>query len=212
MSVRRLSPNQPTEEFRFSEANLAWAEAQLKKFPEGREQSAIIPFLWRAQVQNGGWITQPIIAYFADMLDMAEIRIYEVVTFYTMFNLEPVGDHLIQVCTTTPCWLRGSDELVKVCKNKIAEKQQTVSEDGKFSWMEVECLGACSNAPMIQIGDDYYEDLDEKSMEVILDRLARGEEVKPGSQTGRISSEPASGLTSLTDESLYSGQPAGGES
>ena len=212
MSVRRLSPNQPTEDFQFTEANLEWAKAQLKKFPEGRQQSAIIPFLWRAQVQNGGWVTQPIIAYFSDMLDMAEIRIYEVVTFYTMFNLEPVGDHLVQVCTTTPCWLRGSDEIVKVCKKKIAEKQQTVSEDGKFSWMEVECLGACSNAPMIQIGDDYYEDLDEKSMEEILDRLSRGEDVKPGSQTGRTSSEPIGGLTSLTDESLYSGQPTGGES
>ena len=212
MSVRRLSPNQPTEDFQFTEANLEWAKAQLKKFPEGRQQSAIIPFLWRAQVQNGGWITQPIIAYFSDMLDMPEIRIYEVVTFYTMFNLEPVGDHLIQVCTTTPCWLRGSDEIVKVCKKKIAEKQQTISEDGKFSWMEVECLGACSNAPMIQIGDDYYEDLDEKSMQEILDRLSRGEDVKPGSQTGRTSSEPIGGLTSLTDENLYSGQPAGGES
>jgi NADH-quinone oxidoreductase subunit E len=212
MSVRRLSPNQPTEEFRFSEENLKWAEAQLKKFPEGRQQSAIIPFLWRAQVQNGGWITKPIITYIADWLDMAEIRIYEVVTFYTMFNLEPVGEHLIQVCTTTPCWLRGSDDLVKVCKNKIAEKAQTLSEDGKFSWMEVECLGACSNAPMIQIGDDYYEDLDEKSMEDIIDRLARGEEVKPDSQIGRASSEPAGGLTSLTDESLYAGQPSGGES
>lgn len=199
MAVRRLSPNQPKEPFKFSEENLSWAKEQLKKFPEGRQQSAVIPFLWRAQIQNGGHVTQPIINYLADILDMAEIRVYEVATFYTMFNLAPVGDHLVQVCTTTPCWLRGSDDIVKVCKNKIAKQQQTVSEDGKFSWMEVECLGACANAPMIQIGDDYYEDLDEKSMETILDRLAKGEEVKSGSQTGRTSSEPTGELTSLTD-------------
>jgi NADH-quinone oxidoreductase subunit E len=206
MAVRRLSPNQPKEPFEFSAENLQWSKEQLKKFPEGRQQSAVIPFLWRAQIQNGGWVTQPIINYLSDMLGMAEIRVYEVATFYTMFNLAPVGEHLVQVCTTTPCWLRGSDEIVKVCKSKIAKQQQTISEDGKFSWMEVECLGACSNAPMIQIGDDYYEDLDEAAMESILDRLAKGEEIAPGSQTGRKSSEPTGELTSLTDESLYAGE------
>jgi NADH-quinone oxidoreductase subunit E len=206
MAVRRLSPNQPKEPFEFSAENSGWAKEQLKKFPEGRQQSAVIPFLWRAQIQNGGWVTQPIINYLSDMLDMAQIRVYEVVTFYTMFNLQPVGEHLVQVCTTTPCWLRGSDDIVKVCKSKIAKQQQTISGDGKFSWMEVECLGACSNAPMIQIGDDYYEDLDEAAMENILDRLANGEEVAAGSQTGRKSSEPTGELTSLTDESLYAGE------
>ncbi len=210
MAVRRLAPDQPTEDFQFSEDNLAWAKEQLKKYPKDRQQSAVTPFLWRAQKQNG-WVSEPVIRYVGEFLDMPYIRVYEVATFYTMFNLQPVGEHLVQVCTTTPCWLRGSDDIVKVCKRKIAEKQFEVSKDGKFSWMEVECLGACSNAPMAQINDHYFEDLDDMAMEALLDKLAKGEDVKRGSQKGRTSSEPYGEPTSLTDESLYSGEPKGGD-
>ena len=196
MSVRRLDPNQP-DSFEFTAENKAWAEGQIKKYPQGRQASAIISLLWRAQKQGDGWLSEPAIRYVADMLGMPYMRALEVATFYTMYNLSPVGTHFVQLCGTTPCWLGGSDELKSVCKKVIGE-EKTVSSDGKLSWMEVECLGACANAPMVQINDDYYEDLNPQNFEMLLDDLRNGREVKTGSQTGRKGSEPAGGLTSLT--------------
>ncbi len=204
MAVSRITKD-TAENFEFSAERLEWAKGQLRKYPEDRKQSAVIPFLWEAQKENGGFVDAAVVRYLADMLDMAEIRVYEVVSFYTMFNTAPVGEHFVQVCTTTPCWLRGSDEIVKVCRNKIARNSNTLSEDGKFSWMEVECLGACANAPMVQINDDYFEDLDEDIMAEILDALSAGRDVTPGSQKGRTSSEPVGELTSLTQPGLYGG-------
>ncbi|MGF1446603.1 MAG: NADH-quinone oxidoreductase subunit NuoE [Pikeienuella sp.] len=196
MSLRRLHHEQP-ESFAFTPANQAWAEAQLKKYPEGRQASAVIPLLWRAQEQEG-WISRPVIETVARMLEMAEIRVLEVATFYFMFHLKPMGDVAhIQVCGTTPCMLCGSEALVELCKARIAKSPHTRSADGKFSWEEVECLGACSNAPMVQIGKDYYEDLDPESFGALLDALARGETPRPGSAKGRFASEPGTGLTSL---------------
>jgi NADH-quinone oxidoreductase subunit E len=197
MSVRRLDPNQP-ESFAFTPENLETAKKTIAKYPEGRQASAIISLLWMAQKQHDYWLPEPAIRYVAEMLDMPYIRALEVATFYTMFNLSPVGKHFIQLCGTTPCWLRGADDLKEVCRKRIGEQQQ-VSADGNFSWLEVECLGACANAPMVQINDDYYEDLTAENFEKLLDDLAAGREVKVGSQTGRKSSEPAGGLTSLTD-------------
>jgi NADH-quinone oxidoreductase subunit E len=197
MAVRRLAENQPSH-FAFTPENLAWAQGQIAKYPEGRQASAVIPLLWKAQEQEG-WVSEPAVDTIAHMLAMPKIRVLEVATFYTMFNLEPVGDHLVQVCTTTPCWLRGSDDIVKVCKKRIAAKAQKVSADGTFSWMEVECLGACVNAPMVQIGKDYYEDLSPESFETILDTLASGGTPKSGPQSDRVSSEPVGGLTTLKE-------------
>lgn len=196
MSVRRLDPNQP-DSFEFTAENKAWAEGQIKKYPQGRQASAIISLLWRAQKQGDGWLSEPAIRYVADMLGMPYMRALEVATFYTMYNLSPVGTHFVQLCGTTPCWLGGSDELKSVCK-KVIGNEKTVSSDGKLSWMEVECLGACANAPMVQINDDYFEDLNAQSFEKLLDDLRNGRDVKVGSQTGRKGSEPAGGLTSLT--------------
>ncbi len=197
MSVRRLDPNQP-EEFEFTAENKAWAEGQIKKYPDGRQASAIISLLWRAQKQAGGWLPEPAIRYVADYLDMPHMRAMEVATFYTMFNLSPVGEHFVQLCGTTPCWLRGSDDLKAVCKKVIGEERQ-VSSDGKFSWMEVECLGACANAPMVQVNDDFYEDLDAENFEKLLTDLKEGRPVKIGPQSDRKGSEPAGELTSLTE-------------
>ncbi|MGK2739904.1 NADH-quinone oxidoreductase subunit NuoE [Tepidicaulis sp. LMO-SS28] len=197
MSVRRLDPNQPGS-FEFTPENLEWAKGQMKKYPAGRQASAIIPLLWQAQKQAGGWLPEPAIRYVADLLDMAHIRALEVATFYTMFNLSPVGEHFVQVCGTTPCWLRGADDLKEACKKHIGP-EKTLSADGKMSWMEVECLGACVNAPMVQINDDYYEDLDGAKMEEIIKALREGKEVKPGPQSERHTSEPKGGLTSLTE-------------
>lgn len=204
MAVSRITKD-TAENFEFSAERLEWAKGQLGKYPDERKQSAVIPLLWEAQKENGGFVDAAVVRYLAGMLDMAEIRVYEVVSFYTMFNTAPVGEHFVQVCTTTPCWLSGSDEIVKVCKNKIARTPNTLSEDGKFSWMEVECLGACANAPMVQINEDYFEDLDEDIMAEILDSLSEGRDVTPGSQKGRTSSEPVGELTSLTDPGLYGG-------
>ena len=203
MSTRRLAQVQPAD-FAFNAENMEWAKQQIAKYPEGRQASAVIPLLWVAQKQEG-WLSEPAIRYVAEMLDMAYIRVYEVATFYTMFNLSPVGKHLVQVCTTTPCWLRGSDDVVAACKKHIHENQKTISEDGTFSWMEVECLGACVNAPMVQIDDDYYEDLDGPAMETILSDLRAGKEPKTGPQNDRVSSEPTGGATTLQDQSLYAG-------
>ncbi|MBV1926524.1 MAG: NADH-quinone oxidoreductase subunit NuoE [Rhodobacteraceae bacterium] len=196
--LRRLHPEQP-DSFAFSPANLAWAEAQMTKFPEGRQASAIIPLLWRAQEQEG-WITRPAIEVIADMLGMAYIRALEVASFYFMFQLQPVGSVAhIQICGTTSCMICGAEDLVAVCQDKIAAKPHQLSDDGKFSWEEVECLGSCTNAPMAQIGKDYYEDLTAKRMGELLDELAAGKVPTPGPQNGRYASEPLSGLTTLTE-------------
>ncbi|MBY6202384.1 NADH-quinone oxidoreductase subunit E [Maritalea mobilis] len=196
--LRRLHPDQP-DSFAFTPANRAWAEAQITKYPEGRQASAIIPLLWRAQEQEG-WLTRPAIEYVADMLDMAYIRALEVATFYFMFQLQPVGSvaHL-QICGTTSCMICGAEDLVAVCKDKIAANAHELSADGKFSWEEVECLGACANAPMAQIGKDYYEDLTAEKLAWIIDEMAAGRVPTPGPQNGRYASEPANGLTSLTE-------------
>ncbi len=202
MSLRRLAPNQPAS-FAFTAENLAWAQKQMKKYPDGRQASAVVPLLWRAQEQNGGHVTEPMIRVIAEMIGVSPIRVLEIATFYTMFNLKPVGEHLLQVCTTTPCWLRGSDAVVAACKKHIHPHAETVSDDGKLSWMEVECLGACVNAPIIQIGDDFYEDVDGARAEAIINDLRAGRKPKPGSQIGRQTSAPEGGPQTLTDASLY---------
>jgi NADH-quinone oxidoreductase subunit E len=199
MTVRRLADKQP-ESFAFTPENKAWCEAQIAKYPEGRQASAVIPLLWKAQAQHDYWLPKPAIETVADMLGMSYIRVLEIATFYTMFNLEPVGRHFVQLCGTTPCMLRGAEEIRAVCEKRIGP-QRTVSADGNFSWLEVECLGACCNAPMVQINDDYYEDLTPESFNKLLDDLAAGRPVRKGSQSGRKTSEPAGGLTALS--SLY---------
>jgi NADH-quinone oxidoreductase subunit E len=195
VSLRRLHHEQPAS-FVFTKENEAWAAEQVKKYPPGRQASAVIPILWRGQEQEG-WVTKPMIEAVAKMLGMPYMRVLEVATFYTMFNLHPVGQHLVQVCTTTPCWLRGSADVVNACKKHIHPHPHTVSADGKFSWMEVECLGACVNAPMLQIGSDFYEDLDGPMTEKLIEALRPGEKPKPGSQIGRHTSEPIGGATTL---------------
>ena len=199
MSVRRLAGDQP-ESFEFTPQNLAWLEKQIAKYPDGRQASAVVPALWQAQKQNNYWLPQKAIEKVAEHLDMPKIRVLEVATFYTMFNLEPVGKYYIQLCGTTPCMLCGSDDLIRLLERRVGP-QRKVTDDGLFSWLEVECLGACCNAPMVQINDDFYEDLTVENFEKLLDDLAAGRPVKTGSQTGRVSSEPAGKLTSLT--SLY---------
>ncbi len=201
MSVRRLAKVQP-DSFAFTPENLAWAEKLMAKYPKGKQQSAVIPLLWKAQKQNDGWVSEPALRAVADLLGMPYIRVYEIATFYTMFNLEPVGRYHVQLCGTTPCWLRGADELKEVCAREIGPKEE-ISEDGMFTWTEVECLGACVNAPMVQINDDYYEDLDGESFTALLADLRAGRPVKPGSARGRTSSEPEGGLTTLTDDKIY---------
>jgi len=200
MSVRRLAPPEmQPKDFAFSKDNLAWAKEQTKKYPEGREQSAIIPLLWRAQEQSGGWLPEAAIRHVAEFLGMAHIRALEVATFYTMFNLQPVGKFHVQLCGTTPCRLRGADDLEKVCRSRIGD-QGHVTADGKFSWVEVECLGACVNAPMAQINYDYYEDLTADSFGKVLDDLAAGKKVKPGPQIDRQLSAPVGGPTTLKEK------------
>ena len=195
MSVRRVAENQP-DDFSFTKENISWAKKQIAKYPKGRQASAIIPLLWQAQKQAGGWLPEPAIRYVAEFLDMPNMRAMEVATFYTMFNLEPVGEHFVQLCGTTPCWLRGADTLKDVCR-KVIGAQNTVTDDGKLSWLEVECLGACVNAPMVQINDDFYEDLTAEWFEKILLDLKRGENVPSGPQTSRKASEPEGGRTVL---------------
>ncbi|MGB5556803.1 MAG: NADH-quinone oxidoreductase subunit E [Paracoccaceae bacterium] len=196
--LRRLHPDQP-DTFGFTKANLKWAEAQITKFPEGRQASAIIPLLWRAQEQEG-WLSRPAIEHVADMLGMAHIRALEVATFYFMFQLQPVGSVAhIQVCGTLSCMICGAEDLIAVCQDKIAPKPHQLSADGKFSWEEVECLGSCANAPMAQIGKDYYEDLTTDRLAAIIDELAVGKVPVPGPQNGRYAAEPLAGLTSLTE-------------
>lgn len=205
MSVRRLAdPEFQPEGFTFNRANGAWAKRTIKKYPKGREQSAVIPLLMRAQEQEG-WVTRASIEAIADMLDMPYIRALEVATFYTQFQLKPVGTRAhVQVCGTTPCMLRGSEDLIRVCKSRISEQQFQTSSDGTLSWEEVECLGACANAPMVMVFKDTYEDLSPERLEEIIDAFAsgKGATIKPGPQNGRECSEPLSGLTSLTDEKI----------
>lgn len=206
--LRRLHHDQPAS-FAFTPANQAWAEAQVAKYPPGRQASAVIPLLWRAQEQEG-WVTRPAIETVARMLGMAEIRVLEVATFYFMFQLQPVGSVAhVQICGTTSCMICGAEDLVAVCKRRIAPKAHQLSVDGRFSWEEVECLGACANAPMAQIGKDYYEDLTAEGFEALLDAFARGEVPTPGPQNGRFASEPLGGPTSL-DSSAEQRLPANG--
>ena len=203
MAVRRLAePALQPKSFAFTAENLDWAKRQIAKYPEGRQASAILPVLWRAQEQAGGWLPQKAIEHVADLLGMPKIRALEVATFYTMFNLAPVGTFHVQLCGTTPCVLRGADKLIKLCHEKIGE-QLHVSADGKLSWVEVECLGACVNAPVAQINSDYYEDLTPDVFIQILGDLAAGKTVAPGPQDGRQFSAPEGGPTTLTDPSLY---------
>ena len=183
--------------FVFSAENKVKIETVLAKYPEERQASGVIPLLEIAQRQSGGWLPRAAMDHVAELLSMPPIRVYEVATFYTMFNLKPVGEHFIQICTTTPCWLRGSNDIVRACKETLGVAPGETTEDGKFTIAEAECLGACVNAPMIQIGDDYYEDLDFDRMKKILEALQRGEKPTPGSQTGRHCGAPQSGAKTL---------------
>ncbi|TDI61509.1 MAG: NADH-quinone oxidoreductase subunit NuoE [Alphaproteobacteria bacterium] len=192
---------QQSEHFEFTAENLQKTKEHIAKYPEGRQASAVMPLLDIAQRQNGGWLPQAGIRCVATMLDMPVIRVLEVASFYTMYNLAPVGEHFVQVCTTTPCWLRGSDDIVSACKNKLGINMGETTQDGKFTIIEVECLGACANAPMMQIGDDYYEDLTADTTTKVLDALQAGDTPTPGPQSGRKKSEPAGGLTSLQETS-----------
>lgn len=209
MAVRKLAPEEiQPKSFAFSPENEAWADQQIAKYPPGRQASAIISLLWRAQEQAGGWLPQRAIEAVAVKLDMAFIRVMEVATFYTMFNLEPVGKHFIQFCGTTPCMLRGAADIKDVLLHRVGEAGH-VSADGNFSWLEVECLGACCNAPMVQINDDYYEDLTPETFGKLLDDLAAGRPVKPGPQNGRRASEPQDDIKTLQDPALYDGSMIG---
>lgn len=187
------------ESFSFSAENQAVAGKIIARYPEGRQASAVMPLLDLAQRQSGGWLPRAAMDHVAEILEMAPIRVYEVATFYTMYQLDPVGEHVVQVCTTTPCALRDSAAVVDACRDELGIDFGETTEDGKFTLFEVECLGACVNAPMMQIGDDYYEDLDEDSTKKILQAFRRGETPAPGPQGSRTGSEPAGGLTSLTE-------------
>jgi NADH-quinone oxidoreductase subunit E len=201
MTVRRLAEKQPPS-FAFTPENLEWAKAKIAQYPESRQQSAVIPILWKAQEQCGGWLPQKAIEATAELLGMAKIRVLEVATFYTMFNLSPVGRYHVQLCGTTPCMLRGSEELKKVCHHMIGHEGE-VTADGTFSWIEVECLGACVNAPMVQINADYYEDLTPDSFTRIINDFSAGRTPEPGPQVDRINSAPIGGANTLTDPSIY---------
>ena len=186
-----------TAAFAFTKQNFANAEAIIAKYPAGRQQSALMPLLMLAQRQNHNWLTRPAMDYIASLLGMAPVRVYEVASFYTMYNLEPVGEHMIEVCTTTPCWLRGSDAIVQACETTLGITIGETTADGVFTLKEAECLGACVNAPMCQIGDHFYEDLSPDSIVALIHALAAGQTPKPGPQNGRFSSEPLGGLTTL---------------
>ena len=196
MSGPTISTGQP---FLFTPENRERAERIIARYPKGRQHSAIIPLLDLTQRQNGGWLSHEAIAYVAELLQMAPMRALEVATFYTMFNLKPVGRHLIQVCRTTPCWLRGSDALTQTCLGKLGVGMKEVTPDGLFSVMEVECLGACVNAPVVQVNDDLYEDLDPARMEALIEAFAHGQKPQHGSQTGRINSAPEGTWTTLAE-------------
>jgi NADH-quinone oxidoreductase subunit E len=189
MSIKKISKEQP-ESFEFDNKNLEAANKIISNYPDGKQQSAVMALLYLAQRQNDNWIPLVAMKYIAKFLDMSYIKVYEVATFYTMYNLTPVGKYFFQVCTTTPCMIRGAYKLVDVCKKKLSEKENQISENGKSSWIEVECLGACVNAPMIQINDSYFEDLDPEKLEKIIDQISKNESPKPGSYKGRLNSEP----------------------
>ncbi|MDA9767211.1 NADH-quinone oxidoreductase subunit NuoE [Candidatus Pelagibacter sp.] len=198
MSLRRPSKKQP-ENFDFNPASLDAAKSIIAKYPKDKQQSAVMALLYIAQKQNNNWIPLAAMKYIGKLLDMPYIKVYEVATFYTMYNLAPVGKHFIQICTTTPCMIRGAYKLVEACKEKISENENELSKDQSCSWMEVECLGACVNAPMLQINDDYYEDLDKEKTLEILDKILTGETPKPGSYRGRLNNEPENNRKTLMD-------------
>ena len=198
MSLRRPSKEQP-ENFDFNPASLEAAKSIIAKYPKDKQQSAVMALLYIAQKQNSNWIPLAAMKCIGKLLDMPYIKVYEVATFYTMYNLAPVGKHFIQVCTTTPCMIRGAYKLVEACKEKISENENELSKDQSCSWMEVECLGACVNAPMLQINDDYYEDLDKEKTLKILDKILTGETPKPGSYRGRLNNEPENNRKTLMD-------------
>ena len=196
MSLRRPAKNQP-ENFEFNASSLEAAKSIVAKYPEGKQQSAVMALLYLAQKQNDNWIPLAAMKYIAKFLNMPYIKVYEVATFYSMYNLSPVGKYFIQICTTTPCMIRGAYKLVDVCKKKISNKENNLSDDRKCSWVEVECLGACINAPMMQINDDYFEDLDENKCEKIIDQILSGKKPEPGSYKGRKNSEPENNRKTL---------------
>ena len=198
MSLRRPSKNQP-ETFEFSSSSMEEANKIVLKYPEGKQQSAVMALLYIAQKQNDNWIPLAAMKYIAKYLDMPYIQVYEVATFYSMYNLSPVGKYFVQVCTTTPCMIRGASKLVEACKEKISENQSELLNDKNCSWMEVECLGACVTAPMMQINEEYYEDLDKEKTLEILDKVLKDEQPKPGSYRGRINNEPENNGKTLVD-------------
>ena len=198
MSIKKISKEQP-DKFEFTLDNLEKAKKIIKKYPNKKQQSAVMPLLYIAQKQNNNWIPLAAIKFIGKLLEMPYIKVYEVATFYTMYNLSPVGSHFIQVCTTTPCMIRGAYKLVEACKEKISPNENELSKDKSCSWMEVECLGACVNAPMIQINDDYYEDLDKEKTLKLIDQILKGETPKPGSYRGRLNAEPENNRKTLMD-------------
>ena len=196
MSIKKIHKDQP-ETFEFNEKSINEAKKIISNYPAGKQQSAVMALLYIAQRQNNNWIPLQAMKYIARFLDMPYIKVYEVATFYSMYNLSPVGKYFFQICTTTPCMLRGAYDLVKVCKKKISENENELSENGKISWMEVECLGACVNAPMMQVNEDYYEDLNDKKLEEIIEKIYKNEVPKPGSYTGRENTEPVNNRKTL---------------
>ena len=198
MSIKKISKEQP-DKFEFTLDNLEKARKVIKKYPDGKQQSAVMSLLYLVQKQNNNWIPLAAIKYIGKLLEMPYIKVYEVATFYTMYNLTPVGHHFIQVCTTTSCMIRGAYKLVEACKEKISPNENELSKDNNCSWMEVECLGACVNAPMIQINDDYYEDLDKEKTLKIIDQILKGETPKPGSYRGRLNTEPENNRKTLME-------------
>ena len=198
MSIKKVSKEQP-DSFEFNEENLKIANDIIKNYPVDKQQSAVMSFLYLAQRQNNNWIPLVAMKYIAKLLNMPYIKVYEVATFYSMYNLSPVGKYFVQVCTTTPCMIRGAYKLVEACKEKISKNQNTLSKDGKCSWVEVECLGACVNAPMMQINDDYFEDLDKEKTSKIFDKMLNDENIEAGSYRGRVNSEPENNRKTLMD-------------
>ena len=198
MSIKKVSKEQP-DSFEFNKENLKIANDIIKNYPGGKQQSAVMSFLYLAQRQNNNWIPLVAMKYIAKLLNMPYIKVYEVATFYSMYNLSPVGKYFVQVCTTTPCMIRGAYKLVEACKEKISKNQNTLSNDGKCSWVEVECLGACVNAPMMQINEDYFEDLDKEKTSKIFDKILNNENIEPGSYRGRVNSEPENNRKTLMD-------------
>ena len=199
MSIKKISKEQP-DFFKFNKKNLESANKVILNYPEGKHQSAVMSLLYIAQRQNNNWIPLVAMKYIAKLLHMSYIKVYEVATFYSMYNLSPVGNYFIQVCTTTPCMIRGAYKLVEACQEKISKNEKELSKDKSCSWMEVECLGACVNAPMMQINDDYFEDLDKEKTLKIIDQILNGEKPKPGSYRGRTNSEPENNRKTLLEE------------